>query len=163
VVQPESLLDRRQIYPCRASPAPGTPPECFAITVWRSVAKLIVTLCYPQLVVFFMVGIGRCLTTLSPPRNRACDFHRTRLLGFVNRLQSPSLKLGFPCSDCFRLPDKLVSNFSQPCRAFTVAVSEVSCSTSALFRDWHKPYPPGYDFPLSFDRRPLLFGASYSR
>jgi hypothetical protein len=30
-----------------------------------------------------LVGIGRCLTTLSPPRNRACDFHRTRLLGFV--------------------------------------------------------------------------------
>jgi hypothetical protein len=35
------------------------------------------------------VGIGRCLTALSPPQNGACDFHRTPLKHLKGSLQNP--------------------------------------------------------------------------
>ena len=36
-----------------------------------------------------LVGIGRCLTALSPPQNGACDFHRTPLKHLKGSLQNP--------------------------------------------------------------------------
>ena len=37
-----------------------------------------------------LVGIGRCLTALSPPQNGACDFHRTPLKHLKGRVKDPS-------------------------------------------------------------------------
>ena len=36
-----------------------------------------------------LLGIGRCLTALSPPQNGACDFHRTPLKHLKGPLQNP--------------------------------------------------------------------------
>ena len=37
-----------------------------------------------------LVGIGRCLTALSPPQNGACDLHRTPLKHLKGRVKDPS-------------------------------------------------------------------------
>jgi hypothetical protein len=37
-----------------------------------------------------LLGIGRCLTALSPPQNGACDFHRTPLKHLKGRVKDPS-------------------------------------------------------------------------
>ena len=43
------------------------------------------------------LGIGRCLTALSPPQNGACDFHRTPLKHLKGPLQNP---VGFTIPTC---------------------------------------------------------------
>ena len=44
-----------------------------------------------------LLGIGRCLTALSPPQNGACDFHRTPLKHLKGPLQNP---VGFTITTC---------------------------------------------------------------
>jgi hypothetical protein len=86
------------------------------------------------------VGIGRCLTTLSPPRNRACDFHRTRLLGFTT--WSWSLPPQSTTVAAYGYRENPTSTFSQPLGGFSLAVGEVSCPTSAPFRVGYYPIQP---------------------
>jgi len=88
------------------------------------------------------VGIGRCLTTLSPPRNRAGDFCRTRLLGLTLWSRSLPPKHGLhtlTVYGCWRTP---TSTFSQPLGGFTFSISEAPCSTSAPFQVRQCPIQP---------------------
>ena len=44
-----------------------------------------------------LLGIGRCLTALSPPQNGACDLHRTPLKPLKGPVQNPG---GLPIPPC---------------------------------------------------------------
>ena len=88
------------------------------------------------------VGIGRCLTTLSPPRNRACDVYRTRLLGLTLWAWSLPPKHGVHTLTVYGYWKTPISTFSQPLGGFTFSRSEASCSTSAPFQVRYSPIQP---------------------
>jgi hypothetical protein len=80
------------------------------------------------------VGIGRCLTTRSPPRNRACDFYRTRLLGFTLWSWSLPPKYELHTLTVYGYWRDPISTSSQPLGGFPFSTSEAACSTSAPFQ-----------------------------
>jgi hypothetical protein len=82
------------------------------------------------------VGIGRCLTTLSPPRNRACDFYRTRLLGFTLWSWSLPPKHDLHTLTVYGYWSNPISTFSQPLVRVHLSTSEVKLPTPRqhLFR-----------------------------
>ena len=90
----------------------------------------------------YCVGIGRCLTTLSPPRNRAGDFYRTRLLGFTLWSWSLPPKHDLHTLTVYGYWRTPISTFSQPLGGFTFSSSEASCSTSAPFQVGQCPIQP---------------------
>jgi hypothetical protein len=89
-----------------------------------------------------VVGIGRCLTTLSPPRNRACDFYRTRLLGLTLWSWSLPPKHGSHALTVYGYWRNPTSTFSQPLGGFTFSTREAACSTSAPFQVGQCPIQP---------------------
>ena len=62
-------------------------PRCFHILPCRFTAHR------AEAVGGRLLGIGRCLTALSPPQNGACDFHRTPLKHLKGRVKDPSAVL----------------------------------------------------------------------
>jgi hypothetical protein len=88
------------------------------------------------------VGIGRCLTTLSPPRNRACDFYRTRLLGLTLWSWSLPPKHGLHTLTVYGYWRNPTSTFSQPLGGFTFSTREAPCSMSAPFQVGNIPIQP---------------------
>jgi hypothetical protein len=75
-----------------------------------------------------------------PPRNRACDFHRTRLLGLITWSWSPSPPHNAVAVYGYR--DNPTSTFLQPLGNCTLSVGEASCSTSAPFWVGDNPIQP---------------------
>ena len=88
------------------------------------------------------VGIGRCLTTLSPPRNRACDFYRTRLLGLTFWSWSLPPKYGLHTLTVYGYWRNPTSTSSQPLGGFPLSTSEAACSTSAPCQVGQCPIQP---------------------
>jgi hypothetical protein len=76
----------------------------------------------------------------QPPRNRACDFHRTRLLGFTT--WSWALPPQSTTVAAYGYRENPTSTFSQPLGGFSIAVGAISCPTSAPFRVGYYPSQP---------------------
>ena len=59
------------------------------------------------------LGIGRCLTALSPPQNGACDFHRTPLKHLKGPLQHPVGLTLPPCTILFGRFDSRLLHYAR--------------------------------------------------
>ena len=110
-----------------------------------------------------IVEIGRCLTALSPSRNRACQLPGTRLLGFITGFRSPLAQVGCPSSGGFRLRGNPYLTCGHRSRVLPGLLVKLPAPRQPAFTEGLRHYPPGYGFPLPFGRRLSLFGASSAR
>jgi len=78
----------------------------------------------------------------QPPRNRACDFYRTRLLGLTLWSRSLPPKYALHTLTVYGYWRNPTSTFSQPLGGFTLSTREAACSTSAPCQVGQCPIQP---------------------
>jgi hypothetical protein len=102
-------------------------------------------------------GIGRCLAALSPPQNRACGFHRTRLPGPSFVAISGRISGG---SDYTHRAYLSYTSIFLPSSFRSMEPLSHVCPLSRRVSPVSRPYRPGYVFLLPFGWSPSLLGTS---